>query len=498
MVVAAVIAAGAILGVSYFGLHRNKAEPRSGAVAASHPTTGRALPVVEAPIVSSTSKSWADSWAAALSEPARAKRREKLLELARRCGPAAVAQLLAWCEGLADSALRADAYHAVLTHWSSFSGALAVAYAQNLPETDRSDDLLARVVQGWAEADFGAAVRWFAAESMQTGNEQIAQALMAALRDLDSERVFTFVQKVTNAPARLALCRALVDRFVADNPAGAGDLVVRLTQDSVRSELLGKLLVTWGQSDWDGALEWAQRLPSGPAQTTALIHLSYAWTSKNPGEAAAFAHRLPTGAEQFLTIVASQWAERDPEAAAGWAKQLPPSREKDRVLASLTQKWAERDVASAIGFVQGLPPGPAREDAFISVISAWARSEPATAMQWALATAAGRQREYALENIFYQWTRTDPVASVAWLSSLPPGPERDAAIHAGAGSLVDVFPDLAAQWAAAIADDRKRIQQMERAARAWLAVDPTAAQGWIRQANLPAALKQNLVPAPRP
>jgi hypothetical protein len=76
---------------------------------------------------------------------------------------------------------------------------------------------------------------------------------------------------------------------------------------------------------------------------------------------------------------------------------------------------------------------------------------------------------------------------------LSPGPDRNTAIHAGAGSLVDSDPDLAAQLAAEISDESLRTRQMERAARAWLARDPKAARAWIEQSNLPAPIKVELL-----
>lgn len=107
---------------------------------------------------------------------------------------------------------------------------------------------------------------------------------------------------------------------------------------------------------------------------------------------------------------------------------------------------------------------------------------------------AGRQREYAIENVFYQWAQSDPVSAVAWVGRLPAGGERDTALHAGAGSLVDTFPDLAAQWAAGIGNELLRNRQTERAARAWLAGDPKSARAWIEHSDLPVALKRQLLP----
>ena len=435
-----------------------------------------------------------DLWARALTETKDERLHRELFQLIQHADLSDLPDVLEWIDQLDSSELRFELRKELFVRWARADGASAMLHLQNLPETERAPDLMAFGLTEWAKVDPTAAVHWFAHASQKEVREQMTTALSIALVTQSPERLLQLMPAITEEPVRTALCAAIVESWKDDNPAGAADLIVSMTSESAQADLLAQLIPHWGEKDRRGALQWVQEMTAGALQNTALTHLSYDWVRNAPEEAAQYARTLPTGTDQFLITVMSQWGRQEPEAAIRWVQQLQDGPIMGSVLASLLAGWAQESPEAAANFLKNLAPGAGHESAAISVVTAWAAKDPAAAAEWATSFPAGPQREYAIENVFYQWALVDSVAAVSRLGRLPSSGERDSALYASAGSLVDTFPDLAAQWAAGIGNEMLRNRQTERAARAWLAVDPNAARAWIEHSDLPVALKRQLLP----
>ncbi|MBI5769593.1 MAG: hypothetical protein HZA93_17590 [Verrucomicrobia bacterium] len=436
-----------------------------------------------------------DLWATALTKTKDERLRRELSQLIQRADLSDLPGVLEWIEQLAPSELRFELRKVLFVRWARADGASAMFHVQNQIETERGPDLMAFGLTEWAKVNPAAAVRWFADAAQKQVQAQMTVALSGALATQSPDLLLQLMPAVMEEPVRTELCAAIVQSWKDNNPAGAADLILSMTSGPAQADLLAQLIPHWGEKDRRGALQWVQEMTAGALQNTALTHLSYDWVRSAPEEAAQYARTLPTGTDQFLITVTSQWGRLEPEAAVRWAQQLQDSDLKEKVLASLLAGWAQENPEAAANFVKKLAIGAGgRESAAISVVTAWAAKDPAAAAEWATSFPAGPQRDYAIENVFYQWALVDSVAAVSRLGRLPSSGERDTALYATAGSLVDTFPDLAVQWAAGVGNEPLRNRQTERAARAWLAVDPKAARAWIELSDLPVALKRQLLP----
>lgn len=378
------------------------------------------------------------------------------------------------------------------TQWARSDAAAAMAAAQNLPEDERSTEIIAAILREWAARDPVQAFRWLAT-SPPGEWAAFAVALADGLQHDEPESIADLLRLIPDEAGRRLLAANLVQRWAEGRPNFAADVALKLIDDSPQLDLLGEVLSAWSRRELARAVAWVKGLPPGASQARALVHLSYGWIEADPRAAAKYASELGPDNAQFLAVVACEWAHRDHAAAAQWAQNLPEGAMQDQALRSVATAWAAHDPRGAAEFVSRFPPGPSQQEAVISIVSVLAATDPSAAVEWVADFPSTGSRRYAFETVFYQWTQSDPVSAVAWLERLPPGSERDVAIHAGAGSLVDSFPDLALQLAMEITDGALRTRQTERAARAWLVAEPEAARAWIERSNLPIDLKTQLL-----
>lgn len=336
------------------------------------------------------------------------------------------------------------------------------------------------------------------AESLPAGftRETMQIEIALAWADVDLPGAATWLARWPEGPVRDIAVKTM-GGFLADtDPQKASAWIATLPHNAITLALFEGLLSQGGGRAFEAALAWTQNLPDGPEKQRALVHLSYQWAKRDFAAALVYAQGRPPGDDVFTVVLVNQWAQRDPRSAADWAATLPDGIRRQRIMASLTATWAQRDPRAAAEFVLlRLQPGPTQEQAAASIVSAWATQDPRAAAQWLEGFPTGSLRNYAIETLIHPWATRDPAGAMAWLTGLPAGPARETALNTGFARLIESQPHLAAEWAAKIGNETLRHQKSERAARAWLALDLSAARNWIVASSLPASAKQRLLQA---
>jgi len=302
-----------------------------------------------------------------------------------------------------------------------------------------------------------------------------------------------WVQKWPDDSVRETVALWLVPLLEQSNPTVAGELILSLSDSPAKTEALDRLVMTWREHDFAGALAWVKELPTGEAQERSLLQLAHHWWQADAAAAWAFAQNLPEGQDRLAVLLVNLSMQNNPQATAQWVATLPDGVRKEKVVSSMTATWAEQEPRAAADYVVNLPAGTMQQEAAISVVSAWAGQDPAPAAAWVATFPEGHGREYAIENVAIRWAATDPAATVAWLEEHLTGRDRDMAIYAGAAGLMASHPDIATRWTTAIEDQTMRDYQMTRAVRHWLETEPDSARTWIAQSGLPSETKDSLL-----
>jgi hypothetical protein len=173
----------------------------------------------------------------------------------------------------------------------------------------------------------------------------------------------------------------------------------------------------------DAVERWA-RDPSRPeigAAAYEVVALAVGQTS--PDEAGEWLRSLPASEERNAAMgtFAADWALRDPAAALSWACALHPEEGRAENFRQVFADWAERDVTPAGEWlVEHLvrTRSGSEGDVLISTLvsySALAQADPGFALQWAAAIADPRKREQVEETVLQRWGRQDVGAATDYI-----------------------------------------------------------------------------------
>jgi hypothetical protein len=131
-------------------------------------------------------------------------------------------------------------------------------------------------------------------------------------------------------------------------------------------------------------------------------------------------------------------------------------------------------------------------DRALALIGPWTSVDPAASSAWSAELPEGQLRNAAMSMVARQWGLRDWNATANWLQLLPPGSSRDAAIDAFVTSADGYDIKLAAEWANQMADPESRAARVEQVASRWLREDNAAARAWLKNAQLPPGVAEQL------
>jgi hypothetical protein len=239
-----------------------------------------------------------------------------------------------------------------------------------------------------------------------------------------------------------------------------------------------------------------RRIPTAGQRDGDVLALAREAARVNPLLALQLAEKLSNAADQsdIVTLAAGQWAASAPEAAAEWADVIVDSNLRRRALTAVIAAWTEKSPSAAAALaISGFAVTPERDTAILGVVQRWAQTAPEAAAAWASELPPGDLRVSAVRSLVETWSGQDALHCGEWVNRLPAGAERDAAVAAGATQLALSFPPVAMRWAESISDGTMRERTLIEIARTWVGRDADAAEPWIQNAAIPAAVKGRLL-----
>lgn len=361
----------------------------------------------------------------------------------------------------------------------------------------------------------------------------------------DLPAAWRVVQEVDGVEARQRVRVDVVRAMAAMDPARAAVLVTALAPGPTQSAAVEVLLAEWWSRDAVASERWVRDLPQGPvaesarqalavvavraggaawlngvrrwppgAEREAMVSLGLAaWARERADEALAWVRELPAGAERDRLgfSLGFALAERDPRRARAWAEILPEGRERALVLHRLAETWVAQDPAVALAWARGLPAGPAREAALTGIdtglgvptsraafagpdlpglggSSGKARERPdwpelasAEFARWLAVQAPGLSRDEAVLGYVRERMNGAGGEVGTWVAGLPGGITRDRALALYLETIAPRAPSEAAAWLRNLPSSDRNMGRIEQVGRAWLRVNPEAADAWLAE-----------------
>lgn len=310
-----------------------------------------------------------------------------------------------------------------------FGHSLALAWIKT---TDRS---------GW----------WWLNES---GNGQLLSAyggdMLSALASRDPS--FAVSQWESAAPEqRHSWTGSLAAGFARNDPAGAFQWALGLSETSQQNMAAAVALPLWFSADWQGASDFLQ---------------------------ARFGDTFPA------REISMAWCAADPEFALRYVTQNEPGSERTSMLSELLPRAANhRPEAAAVASLS--IDSPSRRQTTAMAISAiWASQAPTDAFRWANSLEDSTLRHATVRAVIERWSESNAADAARQLGSLS-GSARDQAVVGLVHGTMNRSPGLAAEWAVSITDGASRLGALTSVMDRWFSADRVAAENWMDRALAP-------------
>ncbi len=387
----------------------------------------------------------------------------------------------------------------------------AIAAAEEIADESLRNELKAAVIRAWARIDPDALVDYVVDLDPERRNE--------ALRSPGALQAFALVdpqlalQAAEGMPGELGamLKRAALMTLARDDPLAALSMAEALPTGNERDQMLSAIAASYGRTDPEAALAWAQSLspPSpnvvanvlaglarvDPDRAIDLLFETMNATNQRGGgpfmalvangaldaeHTAKLADRLlaTPNRGQALQMMTQMWAQREPHDAVRWLLANGGAAPRTAVGQAAIQ-LARRDPAAAVAYVNSVPP-ELRATWISSVAEGYAQNDARAAAAWIAQHRGEPGYDAAVATIASRTAASDPSAAARLFDSVnvAEAPDAPQASQRIANAWARQDPRAAASWAAAIADDGARATAVGEVAAQWVAHDAPGARGW--------------------
>jgi hypothetical protein len=342
-----------------------------------------------------------------------------------------------------------NAADSVARSWAQKDPSSAMAWAASIPSTGRRKQLVTAIAEQWARADPAAELAW---ARDQTDPQVRRQAVKKGLESLAGSNLPAAVEQLNAMPSgqdRNEAIQSVASAVAAKDARNALQLAQLLPAGLERNGSVSWICGIWGQKEPRAALDWL--LSNSPSSL---------------------------GGGGGLQEIVRGWAGSAPDQAIAWAQALPPGDSQNSALAALIGGLAVSDVGRAETIFQQSSP-EAQKLAVGTVTSRLVQQSPDKARTWAESLATGPAQSDAFGYLAAAWSTQNPTAAAQWLGTLQQGNARDAAISGFVNAAFNRDPEGAAAWVQSISDPRTRDEQTENLIREWLRTDSNAARAWL-------------------
>ena len=259
------------------------------------------------------------------------------------------------------------------------------------------------------------------------------------------------------------------ERFVHIYPELAITLLDQVPQGFTRQSLAQLIGSEWAESDQKAAFAWANQQTDSEIKDAILVGVNSSRGKTDLKGALAYAQSMPPGASQDSAI--SEAFEQNCHAAGGYQ--------------------------GALSMMQSLPEGRDKELAAEGISAFMALNSPRAAWDLASGIADSRLRARAEHKVLIQLgfgSLTDPDAATQWMQSLPVGYTKDMLSEIFSRQMAYIHPQAAFDIAAGIGDSDLRTTALKNVVKQWSKKDPAAATQWINRSSLPEDVKTQLLP----
>jgi hypothetical protein len=173
-----------------------------------------------------------------------------------------------------------------------------------------------------------------------------------------------------------------------------------------------------------GLQECLDQLPDTEWKQEFLSDLGSEMSVTDPRAAIQVAQQMNPGHAQTcsLQVVVCNWADSDPNAALAWVANVKDPSLREPLIAAAVQSYALTDPAQAATWLVSEVKSPQIvDDAALNILKTWVVQDPAQAAGWVAQFPEGHTKAAAVQIVSQYWQQTDHAAAAAWIQNLSRG-----------------------------------------------------------------------------
>jgi hypothetical protein len=265
---------------------------------------------------------------------------------------------------------------------------------------------------------------WLESVTDESADEpQLMQELLAMLTD---ENAAAIIQSLSSDELSTPFGTAALEHWLKVDVTGAANWIAARSDTTEDQACLVAHKLLEDAAGLQNLQSYCDQLPDTEWKRNVLIGASLEVLSKDPAEAINLAQRMNPGIAQtnVLRSVAYDWMSRDPDAALDWILNVndPPLRET--LIAAGAEAAAATDPDLAAGWlVSTVKSEGILNDTALHIIETWIAKDPAGAANWVARFPDGSTREAAVGIVSRLWLQSDRGAATVWIQNLPEGDE---------------------------------------------------------------------------
>jgi len=258
-----------------------------------------------------------------------------------------------------------------------------------------------------------------------------AQSLQEMLAMITDENVAEIIQSLSAEEMNTPFGSGVLHHWMQVDPVTASNWLAS-RPDTTEDQTLAVA------EDWagnrDGLRQYLNQLPDTAWKQSFLQDASSEMSLTNPVAAVQLAQQMKPGEAQtdLLRAVVCGWVSSDPNAAMNWVAGVKDPAMREQLVASAVQSYALTDPAQAATWlVQEVKSDGIVKDTALNILSTWVTTDPAAAADWAAQFPEGNIKAAAVKIVSSHWQQTDPEAATAWIQALSGVPATSGNIDSG-------------------------------------------------------------------
>ena len=258
------------------------------------------------------------------------------------------------------------------------------------------------------------------ANSRSIRKNDLLNPLVASWASQDPDATLEWINELPENERSIQLLAGLMEGWATKDPYAAAEyLQANVEPGKDREKLAGEIASHLFKQNPNDAAKWAESQSDLGFRAEAFEELAEDWASVDPNSLAGWLgdHAEEDYSAEAFQDLARAWVSQDPSAATAYFENLPDGTVKETGIYEMAVTWGKDDLGALGEWLNGLPDSNVTDQGVKAYVNRLAKDSPQAAIDSALSITGDEVRNETVQNLGQNWFRQDPEAATAWASA---------------------------------------------------------------------------------